>query len=1220
MLDLFLVFLTAAAEGYAQNGARPRLDANACSFRTGGAARALCASVQAAKPDGMMRIPLLFEENRGQGADAAYVVRAGAAEVGFGSAITYRGSGGLYRVEFAGANPKVRATGEQRQAAHVNYYRGAMRAEGVPVFGSLRYRGLYAGIDLLYHGKNGELEYDFQVAPGANPRAIVLRFSSEARLRLMPDGDLEVRSGKETMRHKRPVAYQEIAGHRRDVPAWFRLDGNTVGFTVAPYERRHALTIDPVLKFSTSFLTSISGLASDPNGNTFIALATQNAYPYSGADPDVQYLKLDTAGKLIYKTVVGGLGIETNSGIVADSQGNLFSTGTSSSANYPVNGATCSAIAADAYITKLSPTGALVASRCYGGAYAETVAGIGIDNAGAVYVAGSTESTDLPVTSPVVQSQKRRVNSTLGYVAKFDNGNLSLVYSTYFGNLADVTVLGIAVDAGGSVVVGGKTSPQGFPLTAGAYYTTPVAGPSQGFLAKINAAGNGLVYATLLPSTDINDKLLFGVDEGGQVYVLQIGPTSFGGYTPYTPWRVVRLNAQGTASTMDKVLPFLYGPSAISVDRSGSMLIASQDTSAVAPTADALQVRQSSSAANLALKLDNAANVQYASPLPALTRLVRIAGNDILVALESIFLNDKSFPTTPGTYTDLTEPYFSSGNGVFRMSVPGGCTPELQAGTSLTIPVAGASGTLQVRAPDNCTWVAMVGAYSSSWLQITGARSGTGNGTLNYLAYPLSGSEPGRVATLFLSAANSYDFQQGQPPACQLTNPPQGVFSLQASPAFFAFQLSLPDGCAWTVSPNAAWIRTLGASSGKGTATVNFEAAANDGLARTGTILVAGQNIIVNQEACSYQLTNFGSLTGLAQIMPVSAIAPLGCNWNISSDSSWLQFDVPSSATRSGGAQLTMTVQQNPSSSARSAIVTMGPRQFTLTQQGLACPFTLSTANAIVPSGGGAASVQATSNSTCLISASFSSTAVSGYGGVISGSSTLNFNVSANTASVPRGFLVKGVNIGQSATNQEIAVPFLQDGVNVPQPFTDVPVGHTFFNHIAILKNRNVTRGCSFDGQRYCLSDTVTRADMASFLMRAMSLAAPGGSSFTSSAPYFDDVPPTHPAYLAIQAIRAAGITFGCTAIPSNYCPDTPLTRGQMAALIVRAKVQSDNFAYNGTPYFTDVPATHPFFRHIQKLRDLGVTLGCTTTTFCPDAPNTRGEMAAFIVRAFLSQ
>ncbi|MFN7938238.1 MAG: BACON domain-containing carbohydrate-binding protein [Bryobacteraceae bacterium] len=1167
----------------------------------------------------MMRIPLLFEENRGQAADAAFVLRTGASEVGFGTAVTYRDKGGLYRVEFAGGNPKLRATGEQRHAANVNYYRGPLRAEAVPVYESLRYRGLYPGIDLLYHGRGGELEYDFQVAPGANPRTIALRFSGDARLRLTPEGDLEVHAGKETMRHKRPVAYQEIAGHRKFIPAWFRVDGNTVRFAVAPYDRRHALTIDPVLKFATSFLTTVTGLASDTNGNTFIAMATQNPYPFGTGDADVQYLKLDTAGKLIYRTVVGGLGADTNSGIVADSQGNLFATGTSLSANYPVNGATCSAIAADAYVTKLSPTGALLSSRCYGGAYAETVVGIDIDNNGAVYIAGSTESTDLPVTSPVVQSQKRRVNSTLGYVAKFDNGNLSLVYSTYFGNYADVTVLGIAVEPGGAAVVGGKTSPQGFPLTVGAYYTTSH-GVSQGFLAKINAAGNAVVYATLLPSTDTGDKLNFGVDESGQVYVLQPGPILLGGFPSYTPWRVLRLNAQGSASTLDKMLPFLYGPTAFSVDRSGNMLIASQDTSAIAPTADAIQVRQSVALSSLVLKLDSAANVQYASPLPSISRLVRTAGNESLVALDSIFPGDRSFPSTPGVYTDLPDLSSSSSGGVFRLASPSGCTPELQAGTSLTIPVAGTSGTLQVRAPDNCTWVATIGTYSSSWMQLIAPRSGTGNGTLNYNAYPLAGAEPGRVATLFLSAANSYDFQQGQPPVCQLTSPPQGVVSLYASPALFSLQLSLPDGCPWTASPNAAWIRTLGAATGKGSTTLYFEAGANEGLARTGTILVAGQNVIVNQEACSYQLANFGSLTGLAQIMPVNALVSQGCNWNISSDSSWLQFDVPSTVTRSGGAQLIMTAQQNPSTNARSAIVTMGGRQFTLTQQGLACPFTLSTTNAIVPSAGGAASVRATTNAACLINVSFTSPAQAGSGGTLFGSDTLNFTVAANTTALPRGFLAKGLNVGPSATNQEIFLPFLQDGVNVPQPFTDVPVGHTFFNHIAILKNRNVTRGCSFDGQRYCLSDVVTRADMASFLMRAMNLAIPGSIGIPTVPPYFDDVPPTHPAYLAIQAIRAANVTFGCTTIPSNYCPDTPLTRGQMAALIVRAKVQSDNFAYNGTPYFTDVPTTHPFFRHIQKLRDLGVTLGCTTTTFCPDAPNTRGEMAAFIVRAFLSQ
>jgi hypothetical protein len=113
-------------------------------------------------------------------------------------------------------------------------------------------------------------------------------------------------------------------------------------------------------------------------------------------------------------------------------------------------------------------------------------------------------------------------------------------------------------------------------------------------------------------------------------------------------------------------------------------------------------------------------------------------------------------------------------------------------------------------------------------------------------------------------------------------------------------------------------------------------------------------------------------------------------------------------------------------------------------------------------------------------------------------------------------------------------------------------------------------------------------------------------------------VPPTHPHDTAIQAIRGAGITLGCATLPDRYCPDQPLTRGQMAALIIRA-LQGDNVSYTNRASFLDVTPAYAFFRHVQRMKELGITLGCTVQTYCPDNLTTRGEMAAFLVRAFLS-
>jgi hypothetical protein len=231
------------------------------------------------------------------------------------------------------------------------------------------------------------------------------------------------------------------------------------------------------------------------------------------------------------------------------------------------------------------------------------------------------------------------------------------------------------------------------------------------------------------------------------------------------------------------------------------------------------------------------------------------------------------------------------------------------------------------------------------------------------------------------------------------------------------------------------------------------------------------------------------------------------------------------------------------------------------------------------------------------------------------GQGTANFTVPANQTSTPIAFRA---TVSTYTSQGAVMIPMIQDPQTVVAPFSDVAPGHLFFNYISLLKARNVSRGCVFDGSRYCPSEAMTRGEMASFLYRAATLSNQYGSN--NVPPFFEDVPPSHPAFTAIQALRMAGITKGCSVTPARFCPDDPVTRGQMAAFIVRAKLGNDTFASTPTAYFTDVPSGHLFFKYVQMLKEYGITAGCGAQTFCPDAPNTRGEMSVFVVRAFLSQ
>ncbi len=144
----------------------------------------------------------------------------------------------------------------------------------------------------------------------------------------------------------------------------------------------------------------------------------------------------------------------------------------------------------------------------------------------------------------------------------------------------------------------------------------------------------------------------------------------------------------------------------------------------------------------------------------------------------------------------------------------------------------------------------------------------------------------------------------------------------------------------------------------------------------------------------------------------------------------------------------------------------------------------------------------------------------------------------------------------------------------------------------------------------------MTRSEMAAFLIRALL-----GENFPySNQPFFADVGTGHPYFRYIQKLRELGVTNGCTV--TSYCPDDTVTRGQMAAFVVRARLgvtYAESFPFFAVPLFDDVPPGNVFFSYVQKLKELGITNGCTATTYCVNDPTTRGQMAVFVDRAILA-
>src|SRR5581483_8108291 len=170
---------------------------------------------------------------------------------------------------------------------------------------------------------------------------------------------------------------------------------------------------------------------------------------------------------------------------------------------------------------------------------------------------------------------------------------------------------------------------------------------------------------------------------------------------------------------------------------------------------------------------------------------------------------------------------------------------------------------------------------------------------------------------------------------------------------------------------------------------------------------------------------------------------------------------------------------------------------------------------------------------------------------------------------------------------------------------------HPFFSYIALLKQSDVTKGCTT--VQFCPDAPTTRGQMAAFLIRAMLRTEIFSYSPT---PYFTDVPANHPFFAYVQKLKEMGVTKGCS--PTTYCPDDTVTRGQMAAFLIRAKF-GDDFDYAHNQAFTDVVQSDFFYAHAQRLKDEGITNGCGGDHYCGSDPTTRGQMAAFLIRAFFT-
>jgi Beta-propeller repeat len=478
------------------------------------------------------RLPISFEPNQGQTDGRVKFLAQGH---GYGlylspsEAVLSLPQGSLaglapaaVEMRLAGANQQAEMAGTEPLRGHSNYLIGndpKRWLHNIPQFGRVQYHAVYPGIDLAFYGNQNKLEYDFEVAPGSDARQIELNFQGATNLSVANDGDLVLALADRELRFAAPHIYQKTPAGNQTVAGSFVLRAkNAVGFEIGAYDRSRTLVIDPVLTFSTylggagdesctvitgataGFVPHCPSIAVDSGGRIYLAGATSTpaAGPFSGFAPNAS------------NTVTGASDYVFISRISLSSAGGTLD-----------------------YVTYLG-----------GSTGPQYPVGIGVDNGFNVYVAGTTNAPDFPVTGSAFQSAPVSPGNNHAFVTQLDSSGSLAVYSTYLsGNGVDVAS-NMTVDSQGRVYVIGTTTSSNFPTTLGALQ--PAANSAnQFFFSRINTAlntTNSLQYSTYIGGSTPVAGATAGVVAGGAVAVDSTFNVYLAGGTNFTdmgspnPW------------------------------------------------------------------------------------------------------------------------------------------------------------------------------------------------------------------------------------------------------------------------------------------------------------------------------------------------------------------------------------------------------------------------------------------------------------------------------------------------------------------------------------------------------------------------------------------------------------------------------------------------------------------------------------------------------------
>jgi uncharacterized protein (TIGR03437 family) len=940
-------------------------------------------------------VPVYFEKDPHGARFQARTSRAGLLFERDGFWMQSAPNGDAVEVHFEGARSGADPAGEHALSSSSYYFEGN---GGPPVprphFASVRYNTLWPGIDARFYAQDHELEYDFNVAPHADPAAIWLDVEAADALTIDPQGNLWIPARSGRIRQRPPLIYQQIGGHRVPVSGGYRLIGrNGVGFRVGAYDPAFPLVIDPVLEFSTYLggagFDVATTIAVDASNNIYVAGYTQFAdflssatrkFPATLPSGNTVFLvKLDGATRqVVFADFLGGSYFDAPWSIKVDSSGSITMVGQTSSANFPTNAAILANPAGFQYnppfiygfATRFTADGTGLVYSTYtapgGPAY-----GLGLDSNGGAWIGGVTICfTDYPDAvahefSPTPDAQKRTCTNDqpkFGYLMHLNSAG-SQVYATYYGSTGTAFIEDLTVDTQGNVYAAS--------LQEGSNVVNRVVQDANGnyvddqeynvvcSVTKFNSGGHSTWSTTIGGSRD-QECLRIAVDSTANVYTT--------GYTTSSDFPTTAGAFQKAIGSTSEVPNPEHNPLG---DLNGR------------PLFDAFVA-----------KWDTNGNKIYSTYLGGNgdDYAFGVAINSSGIAFVTGYTNSRNFPVTPGALQtgygggasdafvtgissdgkQLSISTFFGGGGqdegyqvaidkTGSIYVAGGtesgdlpltsdavqrsvrasdafvakfnftpCNPSVTLSNAALSAAAGTANLTVTTDVAGCAWTL---ASTSTWLKFTPA-AGNGNATVT-VNVAANTSAQSRVGVILANSRRTFVYQSGQT-ACQFLFLPTAMGLSSSSERHLLLIQSSDPTCTWTASSNQSWLHILSPPSGTGSGTITVGTDPNTGSSmRTANLSVGTQNLPVTQAAggCGISLSTTSAGFGPAGgLGGVNVLAAAStCSWSPqTAASSWILL--PNTNTSYGNGLVRFSVTPNNTGQARTGTLTVAGQSVTITQ------------------------------------------------------------------------------------------------------------------------------------------------------------------------------------------------------------------------------------------------------------------------------------------------